>query len=108
MGSSENIQPPNHLSGESKALWAKIVDEYVIDTAAAQILETFFDARERRAHARSIIAEVGPFYTDRFGGVKQHPAVAIERDTTLIMHRSFRLLGCDQQSSGTEQQSLFR
>lgn len=103
---AEKISAPEHLSDASKADWARIVDEMEIDLPAARILETFFDARERRAEARECIAKAGALTKDRFGVLKMNPAIAIERDSTLIMHRAFRLLGFDQEARGDKQLPL--
>lgn len=100
----EAIPAPEHLTEQSKRDWAAIVEDNAIDLAAAQILETFFDARERRAEARKNIGEVGALMKDRFGVWKVNPATAIERDSTLIMHRAFRLLGFDQEPRGEKDQ----
>lgn len=100
--SVEKIAAPGHLTELSKERWTRIVDEYEIDSAAARILETFFDALERRDEARTSIAEHGALIKDRFGVLKVNPATSIERDSTLIMHRAFRLLGMDQEASGKQ------
>lgn len=105
--SGEKIPAPEHLTERSKQQWALIVEENTIDTVAAEILQTFFDALERREEARRSIKENGVLIKDRFGVFKVNPATAIERDSTLIMHRAFRLLGFDQEPRGAEQGRLF-
>lgn len=103
----EKIPPPEHLTEKSKALWNQIVDENEIDAVASKILLTLCDAMERRDEARRIISDLGITTLDRFNVVKINPALAIERDSTLIMHRAFRLLGFDQEPRGNEQGKLF-
>jgi P27 family predicted phage terminase small subunit len=102
----EKIPAPEHLTERSKALWEQIVEENEIDAVAAKILLTLCDAMERRDEARKVIAERGLTTQDRFGVLKVNPALAIERDSTLIMHRAFRLLGFDQEARGNEQGKL--
>jgi P27 family predicted phage terminase small subunit len=104
--SAEKIPAPEHLSERTKTLWDRIVEENTIDSAAAEILRTLCDALDRREQARDAMKETGPLIKDRFGVLKVHPAAAIERDSTLIMHRAFRLLGFDQEPRG-EQGKLF-
>jgi P27 family predicted phage terminase small subunit len=102
----EKIPAPEHLTEKSKALWEQIVDENEIDAVAAKILLTLCDAMERRDEARKVIAERGITTLDRFNVLKVNPALAIERDSTLIMHRAFRLLGFDQEPRGEQQGKL--
>src|SRR4051812_28390775 len=95
---------PAHLSEESRALWSRILEENSIDAAAMPILLTYCESRDRREDARAAIKKDGAVFLDRFGCQKISPHVAIERDSTLIMHRAFRLLGFDQEARGGSQQ----
>lgn len=89
--------PPEHLSEESKKIWADIVSECEMDAGALVILTTLCDANDRRLQARTSIEKAGSlFVRDRFGVVKGHPGLAVERDATLAMQRAYRLLGLDQ------------
>jgi len=103
------LEAPAHLSETSRKLWDRIVEENAIDSAAATILLSFCESRDRREQAQDAMrAEGGPVIKDRFGVQKMSPWVAIERDSTLIMHRAFRLLGFDQeQRGGNDQGNLF-
>lgn len=102
-----DLEAPVHLSEESKAFWVKVKEEYKIDPASEPILLTYCEAKDRRAQAQAAIRETGPVIKDRFGVEKMSPWVAIERDSTLIMHRAFRLLGFDQEPRGAAQGELF-
>jgi P27 family predicted phage terminase small subunit len=105
---ASKLEPPDHLSEESRRLWRQVTEENSIDAAAYPILLTYFEARDRREDARADIKENGAIYKDRFGAPKMNPSVAIERDQTLIMHRAFRLLGFDQEArGGSNQGKLF-
>lgn len=102
-------EPPAHLSEGSRALWTSIVEENSIDAAAIPILLSYCEARDRREQAQRAMKETGPVITDRFGVLKISPWSAVERDSTLIMHRAFRLLGFDQEPrGGGDQGSLFK
>jgi P27 family predicted phage terminase small subunit len=108
MAPSGKLDPPAHLSEEMQRLWTQIVEENAIDAAAVPILLTYCEARDRREEARAAMKEKGPIIKDRFGVEKMSPWVAIERDSTLIMHRAFRLLGFDQEArGGGDQAKLF-
>lgn len=103
------VEAPAHLSEASRALWTRILEENSIDAAAMPILLTYCEARDRREDARTEIKRLGAVFLDRFGGQKISPHVAIERDSTLIMHRAFRLLGFDQEArGGGNQGELFK
>jgi phage terminase small subunit len=92
--------PPEHLSPESKQVWLDIVRDCDMDSAALVILRTLCDANDRRLQARASIEKAGSlFLRDRFGVIKGHPALAVERDATLAMQRAYRLLGLDQAPS---------
>ena len=106
--SDKNSEPPEHLREESKRIWRAIVNDCDMDAGAMVILLTLCDANDRRLQARESIEEAGsPFVKDRFGIVKGHPGLALERDATLVMQRAYRLLGLDQEPR-TQQGELFR
>lgn len=98
--------PPAHLSESSRELWKEILESSNIDAAATPILTSLCEAVDRREVARAKIAANGAVIKDRFGVEKMSPWVAVERDSTLIMHRAFRLLGFDQEPPGDAQQRL--
>jgi len=101
-------EPPAHLSETSKQRWREIVAENNMDAASLPILTSYLTALDRVEEARTEIARIGPLIKDRFNIVKPNPWVAIERDSTLIMHRAFRLLGFDQEPrGGSDQGKLF-
>jgi P27 family predicted phage terminase small subunit len=100
-----HLAPPEHLSDEAKALWERITEEAAIDSAAAVVLRTLCDAYDRRNEARAKIKELGAVFVDRFNNQKMSPWVAIERDTTQMIHRAFRLLGFDQEARGEGDQT---
>lgn len=89
-------KPPAHLTKESKDLWRKLCDENDFgDTAGQLLLEAGLAARDRWEGARRLIAREGVVVTDRFGGKRAHPAVAIERDSKSTMVRCFKQLHLD-------------
>jgi hypothetical protein len=90
--------------------------ESKFDEAALPILTSYLTALDRIELAQAEMAAldpatgkpIGPLILDRFKIVKANPWVAIERDSTLIMHRAFRLLGFDQEPrGGADQGNLF-
>jgi phage terminase small subunit len=53
------------------------------------------EAWDRATQAREALAEHGLTYTDRYGGPKARPEVAIERDSRIGFARLLRELGID-------------
>ena len=100
------LEPPAHLSDEARRIWERIVEENAIDGAAEPQLRILVESWERREQARAAMREKGPVIIDRFGVEKVSPWAAIERDSTLIIQRAFRLLGFDQEPRGGEQGKL--
>lgn len=86
---------PKHLSAESRRLWKELHEEFSLDPAARDILQVYLESRDRREQARQLLKLDGLIQVDRFGQRKAHPAVAIERDTSATMARTWRLLGFD-------------
>lgn len=91
------LPAPSHLSPAARELWIAIVSEYRIDQAAGLILATALESWDRREQARQALLRDGCVALDRFNQPKASPWCAIERDAALILHRSFRLLGMDQE-----------
>jgi P27 family predicted phage terminase small subunit len=96
----QNLKPPSHLSPDSQKVWKRIVGDYDIDTAASLVLVATLEARDRKEQARATLEKEGTTQTDRFGFLKPHPSVALERDAAATMMRGFRLLGFDQEARG--------
>lgn len=99
---SDNIRPlaavepaPAHLSATAKAKWDELQE--ICGGAARPILVSMLEAMDRREQARLQIVEHGAVIKDKFGIPKVSPWMAIERDSTLVMQRAFRLLGFDQE-----------
>jgi phage terminase small subunit len=107
MGETKKAKPPKHLSAASKRLWREIQESCAIDAAAGPVLVTMLEALDRRQMAGKEIKLTGAVLKDRFGMLKPNPWVAVERDATLIMQRSFRLLGFDQEPRGGANQTRF-
>ena len=88
-------QPPKHLTPAGAKLWKSIAAEIELDTAAQLLLTVLCECFDRREEARAAIAKGGAVLPDRFGQLKPSPWLAVERDSTLSLQRSWRLLGFD-------------
>lgn len=101
MTKPKNAAPaPSHLSSAGKKLWSTILDTYEVDVVARPILQTFLESRDRRDEARLAIAAEGAYVKDRFGQLKPHPALAVERDSAGVEIRAWRALGFHQDPPG--------
>lgn len=85
--------PPKHLAATGKRLWTSVLSEFTVDDAAGlALLRAACEAADRADQARRRIAREGAVVKDRFGQLKAHPAVAIERDARAAMISAFRAM----------------
>lgn len=85
-------QAPAHLSPERADSWTTIVRQYDLDPPALELLRLALEALDRCEQARLELERHGLFTTDRYGGRKASPAVAVERDSRIAAARIFREL----------------
>lgn len=88
---------PRHLSRASRRLWRQLAEDYALgdEPHALRTLTLACEALDRGEEARERIALDGAYLTDRFGQLKAHPAVAVERDARIAAMRAFRELSLD-------------
>ena len=85
--------PPSHLSAAAKRLWAAVRQTHVLDDAdGLALLRVACEAFDRAESARTLIDQTGPCVLDRFGQLRAHPAVQIERDARSQIIAAFRAL----------------
>ena len=89
------VAPPPHLTEASQRLFCRIVLDYGLkgDDPALTLLRLALEAADRADEARQRIAQDGVLLADRFGQLRPHPSVAIERDSRLAAARLLRELG---------------
>jgi P27 family predicted phage terminase small subunit len=84
---------PAHLDETEAALFRRLVQEFAIDDSGSiSLLTVACEAHQRMREAREQVAEDGTTFKDRFGQLRQHPAVAIERDARNDFLRAMRVL----------------
>mgnify|MGYP001815459605 FL=1 len=93
--------PPKHLSAEAKALWKSVLADYELERRHEAILLTALAALDRMRQAQAQLAEDGLTTVDRYGSVKAHPCVVIERDSRAAFLRAMRELGLDLEAPPT-------
>ena len=86
---------PAHLAPPTAAWWREVVREYDLEAHHERLLTLAAEAWDRGQEARVLLATEGIVDLDRFGQKRQHPAVAIERDSRLAFARLIRELGLD-------------
>ena len=86
---------PRGLSGRSKALWASILTDFDLSEPEQAILIEALRSLDRADEARGIVDRDGQVSADRFGQLKPHPCIAVERDMRGLFTRTLRELGLD-------------
>lgn len=100
--------PPAHLSAKARKLWRKIADEGgVHDTAGQVILTAAMEAFDRMKSAQEMITLHGVTTPDRFGQLKQNPAVQVERDARAGLFNGLRILGVKELPEDQMQSELW-
>jgi len=87
---------PKHLRPATKKFWKHVADNYELEPQHVRILTLACEAFDRAEQAREVIALQGPYYTDRLGNHKTHPAVAVERDSRMAYANLLRRLNLDE------------
>ena len=88
--------PPKAVSTEAKRWWRAIQVEFEInDPGGLAILACAAKAFDRMREAQALIKSQGMTTSDRFGQVKTHPAVLIERDSRSQILAALKQLNLD-------------
>jgi hypothetical protein len=87
---------PGHLSAEARKIWAEILAEYLItDAAGLRILRVALESFDRAQAARGAIDRDGMTVADKFGQIKPHPLLPIERDSRAAFLAGLKALNFD-------------
>lgn len=90
-----NPKPPAGLSRRTQRLWRAIVDAFDLDAASLAVLEEACRSLDRADQARALVEAEGITFRDRFGQIRPHPAVTIERDARGAAVRALDVLGLE-------------
>ena len=85
-------KPPKHLLSGSKAWWRLVARDYALSDHQYRLLTAAAESWDRKEAAREAIERDGLTFTSKYGEVRPHPAVAIERDSRLAFARLVREL----------------
>ena len=88
-------KPPPHLTDSTKAWWREVVRDYALEPHHLRLLQAACECWDRLGQARELLATAGLVVHGREGGVRPHPAVAIERDSRIGFARLIRELDLD-------------
>jgi P27 family predicted phage terminase small subunit len=86
---------PSHLRQRGRELWRAVAGQFELEDYGWTILRLAAEAADRAEEAREVLATSGLTISDRYGGVRSHPCVGIERDARLAVARLVRELGLD-------------
>jgi P27 family predicted phage terminase small subunit len=86
---------PDHLRPDTGNWWVAVHEDYDLEPHHVRLLTLAAEAWDRTQQAREAIAVEGLTIRTGDGGLKAHPAVAIERDSRLAFARIVRELDLD-------------
>ena len=87
--------PPAHLSAKSKAWFREVVETWELDSHHVKLLTGCCESLDRATEAREAIAREGLFTKNRFGEIRKHPGIGVERDSMIVFARLLRELDLD-------------
>jgi hypothetical protein len=91
---------PVVLTGERRRLWDDVRARFVLEPASENILRNACEALERAAQAAEQVTVEGATFRDRFGAVRAHPAISIERDFRGLAARQLEKLAARMEGQG--------
>ena len=88
-------EPPDHLRPQTADWWRSVLLDYDLEEHHVRLLHLACGSWDRCQQAREQIDRDGLTIATGDGGLKAHPAVAIERDARLAFARLVRELDLD-------------
>jgi hypothetical protein len=89
---SGTAAPAVELTGDRARLHRDISRRYALEDGSAELLSQACQALERAARLAVQVEADGPVVRDRFGGLKPHPAIVLERDFRALAVRTLSQL----------------
>jgi len=93
-------EPPEPLTADGFRLWSAITTEYRLDIAALEILALACEAYSRSRQAGAILDKEGLMSSNRFGDVREHPAMKAERDARGQCLVALKMIGLNLEPIG--------
>jgi len=93
---NSTAKAPKHLSPEARRWWRKLQEEYAFsDEGGLLLLQTALEAFDRMRAAQAAIGQDGATALDRFGQLKAHPLLSVERDARAALLAALKALNLD-------------
>ena len=86
---------PAHLTDGTRAWWRSVVRDYELQPHHLRLLQAAGECWDRLQESRELLARDGLVIEGREGGMRPHPAAAIERDSRIAFARLIRELDLD-------------
>ena len=91
----DKITAPAYLADDTRAWLEKIANGYELEDHHLRLLELAGRSWDRAEQAREEIATEGITFQDKYGQLKPHPAVGVEKDSQIRFCRIMRELNLD-------------
>ena len=91
---------PVVLTGERLKLWNDVRARFMLEPASENILRNACESLERAAQAAEQVTKDGAVFRDRFGAIRAHPAVGIEKDFRGLAARQLEKLASRMEGQG--------
>jgi phage terminase small subunit len=95
MKSTIDPQAPVFLAEAGRTFWTRVLREFELYGPSLELLALACKQADQAAEARAILAAQPLTYPDRFDQPREHPAVAIERNASVVFARLVRELALD-------------
>ena len=95
------FKPPAHLTAEMRAWVAATAAEYDLEAHHIRLLILAAETYDQAERARKRLVKEGEYVEDRFGQLRQHPAVPVLRDARAAFARLVREIGLDDSDAST-------
>ena len=93
---------PRHLRKATRRWWESVMSGFELEDHHARLLTLAAESWDRCVEARERLAVDGAYVKDRFGCLKAHPAVVVERDSRIAFCRCLRELDLDIELPGEQ------
>ncbi len=87
------MSKPTDLGPAGKRFFRTVTRDFELEGHALRLLEEACRSLDRAEEARAAVEADGAYLKDRFGQVKAHPGIAVERDHRGLFARLVRELG---------------
>lgn len=91
----QNYKIPSHLRPQTAKWVRSVLKDFDFESHHFRILLRVAESWDRGDQAREQIDRDGITVPDRYGVLKQHPAIAVERDSRTAFFRGIRELALD-------------